>query len=141
MVRPLSPGAHFATAHAESSFRDRTFDLITAAGSLNYTDPTRAFPELRRVLTPEGTLAVYDFHLPDFPYQRPPDGAIKLSPEILEGMNTGFRLVRSEVLDLPVAMTHDQYVAFLKTEVTVTDPPSREQWNLAFRGYIAWLQP
>jgi ubiquinone/menaquinone biosynthesis C-methylase UbiE len=136
----IAPGAHFATARAESlPFRDAAFDLITAAGSLNYADPARAFPELRRVLTPDGTLAVYDFNQPDFPYHRPPDGAIKLSPEILSQMDTGFRLVRSEPLDLPVVMTHDEYIAFLKTEVNVPDPPRRENWNLQFRGYIAWF--
>jgi SAM-dependent methyltransferase len=138
----VAPGAHFATARAESlPFPDATFDLITAAGSLNYSDPTRAFPELRRVLAPNGTLVVYDFTLPDFPYHRPPDGAIKLTPEILAQMGTGFHLDRSEPLDLPVVMTHDGYLAFLKTEVDVPDPPRREKWHLQFRGYIAWLAP
>jgi ubiquinone/menaquinone biosynthesis C-methylase UbiE len=136
----IAPGACFAAARAESlPFRDAAFDLIAAAGSLNYADPARAFPELRRVLAPNGILAVYDFNLPDFPYQRPPDGAIKLSPEILAQMDEGFRVVRSEILDLPVVMTHDEYIALLKTEVNVPDPPRRENGHLQFRGYIAWL--
>jgi ubiquinone/menaquinone biosynthesis C-methylase UbiE len=136
----IAVGAHFLAAKAESlPFRDATFDLISAAGSLNYSDPARSFPELRRVLNPQGTLVVYDFTLPDFPYQRPPDGAVKLSPEILSEVATGFTVARSEALVLPVTMSHEQYVAFLKTEVNVPDPPAQPAWNLQFRGYIAWL--
>jgi ubiquinone/menaquinone biosynthesis C-methylase UbiE len=137
----VAPGAHFLTARAESlPFPSAAFDLITAAGSLNYTDPARAFPELRRVLAPNGTLCIYDFSQAHFPYHRPPHGGIPLSPEILSGMETGFQLVRSEILDLPVTMTHDQYLAYLATEVAVEPPPHRPEWNLRFQGYIAWLK-
>jgi ubiquinone/menaquinone biosynthesis C-methylase UbiE len=137
----IANGAEFLTARAESlPFRDATFDLITAAGALNYSDPVRAFPELRRVLKPNGVLAVYDFSQPDFPYQRPPDGAIRLSPEILSEVATGFRVARSESLDYTLSMSHDEYLAFLKTEVNVPDPPPQPSWNLRFRGYIAWLR-
>jgi len=137
----IAPGAHFLAARAESlPFPNATFDLITAAGSLNYTDPARAFPELRRVLKPEGTLVVYDFSLLDFPYDRPPDGATKLDPATLSHLAAGFHLTRSEVLDLPLTMTHEQYLAFLKTEVTVPEPPHRSVWNLNFRGYLAVLR-
>lgn len=137
----IVPGAHFATAGAEAlPFRDGTFDLIAAAGSLNYTDPARSFPELRRVLKPQGTLAVYDFTLPDFPYERPPDGAIELNPRILAEVADGFRVDRAETLEMPVTMTHAQYVAFLKTEVNVPEPLWQPEWRLHFRGYIAWLK-
>ena len=71
---------------------------------------------------------------------RPPDGAIKLSPEILAQMNTGFHLAHAEPLDLPVVMTHDQYLAYLKTEVNVPDPPFQPEWRLQFRGYLAFLR-
>jgi SAM-dependent methyltransferase len=137
----MAPGALFLAARAEAlPFPDATFDLITAAGSLNYTDPTRSFPELRRVLKPEGALVVYDFNLPDFPYERPPDGAIELNPEILANLAEPFRLERFEILDLPLRMSHDHYVAFLKTEVTVPEPARRPEWNLHFRGYLALLR-
>jgi ubiquinone/menaquinone biosynthesis C-methylase UbiE len=133
--------AHFAAARAESlPFRDATFDLITAAGSLNYTDPTLAFPELRRVLKQNGALAVYDFSQSDFPYERPPDGSIKLNPAILSELAVGFRIERAEALDLPVTMTHEQYVAYLATEVNVPNPPHRAEWRLIFRGYLAFLR-
>lgn len=137
----IAPGAHFATARAESlPFRDAAFDLIAAAGSLNYTEPAQSFPELRRVLQPGGTLAVYDFTLPDFPYERPADGGIKLSPSILGEVAVGFHVARVETLEMPVTMSHAEYVAFLKTEVDVPDPVWQPEWRLVFRGYIAWLK-
>ena len=138
----VAPGARFVSARSESlPFRDATFDLITAAGSLNYADPAAAFPELRRVLTPTGTLVVYDFAQIDFPYVRPRDGAIALSPEILATVQNSFRVARSEPLDLPVSMTHSQYLAYLNTELEVPAPPFQERWDLLFRGYLAWLTP
>jgi ubiquinone/menaquinone biosynthesis C-methylase UbiE len=136
----MAPGARFLAARAESlPFPSGSFDLITAAGSLNYVDPASAFPELRRVLSADGVLCIYDFSQADFPYQRPSDGAIPLSPEILARMNTG--LAHSDALELPVSMTHAQYVAYVATEVNVPEPSSRPEWNLVFRGYIACLTP
>jgi ubiquinone/menaquinone biosynthesis C-methylase UbiE len=138
----VAPGAHFAAARAESlPFPGRAFDLIAAAGSLNYADPARAFPELRRVLAANGTLCIYDFSQADFPYDRPPHGGLPLSPDILENMETGFQVSRAEIFELPVTMTHEQYLAYLATEVTVPPPAPRPEWSLRFRGYIAWLTP
>jgi ubiquinone/menaquinone biosynthesis C-methylase UbiE len=138
----VAPGAQFLSARSESlPFRDAGFDLITAAGSLNYADPRAAFPELRRILNPAGALIVYDFAQVDFPYVRPRDGAIPLSPEILTEVQSSFRVARAEPLQLPVSMTHAQYVAYLETEVEVPEPPAQENWDLLFRGYIAWLTP
>jgi len=141
-ARRVAPGADFLSARSESlPFRDGAFDLITAAGSLNYADPVAAFPELRRVLTPNGSLVVYDFAQAGFPYERPPDGSRPLTPEILRNVQTAFRVARSEALEMPVSMTHEQYVAYLNTEVDVPAPPFQERWELLFRGYIAWLTP
>jgi ubiquinone/menaquinone biosynthesis C-methylase UbiE len=138
----IAPGAHFLAGRAESlPFRSGVFDLITAAGSLNYADTEAAFPELRRVITPTGTLCIYDFSQADFPYDRPPDGAIRLSPSILAEMDTGFRLARSEQFEFPVTMTHQSYIAYLGTEMKVPEPAYRPQWPLRFKGYIAWLKP
>jgi ubiquinone/menaquinone biosynthesis C-methylase UbiE len=134
-------GASFAVARAEAlPFRDASFDLITAAGSLNYADPARAFPELRRVLTETGTLVVYDFSQDDFNFDRPPDGAIPLSPEILGDVAAGFRVARSERFTFPVEMDRDRYEAYLRTEID--DPPPVERGATPqFSGYIAWLTP
>ena len=48
-------------ANESLPFRDGAFDLITAAGSLNYADPAAAFPELRRVLTDVEVLVLESF--------------------------------------------------------------------------------
>jgi ubiquinone/menaquinone biosynthesis C-methylase UbiE len=138
----LVPGAFFAGARVEAlPFRDGTFDLITAAGSLNYAEPVVAFRELRRVISPDGTLCIYDFSQADFPYQRPPDGGVPLSPEDLACMDTGFEVIRSERFAIPVSMTHQEYVAYLETELSVPTPAFQPKWELVFSGYIAWLTP
>jgi SAM-dependent methyltransferase len=54
--------AHFAVARAEQlPFADDSFDLLTAAGSLNYADLALFLPEAARVLKANGVLAIYDF--------------------------------------------------------------------------------
>ncbi len=58
----VSTQAHFVVAKAEQlPFAAQTFELLTAAGSLNYADLDRFFPEAKRVLTASGVLAIYDF--------------------------------------------------------------------------------
>ena len=60
--RTVAPGAHFAVGRAEAlPFTDGAFDLVTAAGSLNYADCPLALDEIARVLAPSGTLVIYDF--------------------------------------------------------------------------------
>jgi ubiquinone/menaquinone biosynthesis C-methylase UbiE len=138
----IVPGASFTAAAAEAlPFPDGVFDLITAAGSLNYAEPAAAFRELRRVIGSAGTLCVYDFDQVDFQYQRPPDSAIPLNPEILARMDTGFRVARSEAFELPVAMTREQYVAYLATETDASPLEQADTIELRFRGYLAWLTP
>ena len=58
----VAPGAQFVVARAEAiPFRSGSFDVLTAAGALNYVDRDRFLPEAARVLVPGGTLVVYDF--------------------------------------------------------------------------------
>jgi SAM-dependent methyltransferase len=141
----VAPGAAFAAAGAEAlPFRDGAFDLVTAAGSLNYTDPARAFPELRRVIAPGGTLFVYDFSQDGFEYERPPDGAIPLDPEILARVAAGFRVARSERFRFPVTMDMGKYVDYLLSEgIHIATAPwaPGETVTLHFSGYMAWLTP
>ena len=138
----LVPGAWFVGARVEAlPFDDGAFDLITAAGSLNYAETAAAFRELRRVVAPDGTLCIYDFSQADFPYERPPDGGVPLSPEDLAPVNTGFEVIRSERFAIPVSMTHQEYVAYLETELNVPAPAFRQKWDLVLAGYIAWLKP
>lgn len=141
----VARGASFAAARAEAlPFAGGAFDLITAAGSLNYADPGRAFPELRRVIAPGGTLCVYDFSQDAFEYEREADGAIPLSPEILARVASGFRVARSERFRFPVRMGMGKYVDYMRSEgVYLTMEPwgPRETITLRFSGYLAWLTP
>lgn len=56
------PCASFACGHVERiPFGSGSFQLVTAAGCLNYTDTEIALREINRVLDVTGHLAVYDF--------------------------------------------------------------------------------
>ena len=60
-----APMASFVIAQAEQlPFAPASFDLVAAAGSLNYTDLPAAFGEVARVLTPDGKFLLYDFSPP-----------------------------------------------------------------------------
>jgi SAM-dependent methyltransferase len=58
----VAPRASFVIGQAERlPFAGRSFDLVAAAGSLNYTDLPSALEEVARVLTRDGTFLLYDF--------------------------------------------------------------------------------
>jgi SAM-dependent methyltransferase len=60
--RSVAPRASFVIGRVERlPFAARSFDLVTAAGSLNYADFPSALAEIARVLTPDGTFLLYDF--------------------------------------------------------------------------------
>jgi SAM-dependent methyltransferase len=60
--RTVAPRAGFVIGRAERlPFAAGCFDLVTAAGSLNYADFPSALAEIARVLTPDGTFLLYDF--------------------------------------------------------------------------------
>jgi SAM-dependent methyltransferase len=60
--RTVAPQAGFVIGRAERlPFAARSFDLVAAAGSLNYADFPSALAEIARVLTPDGTFLLYDF--------------------------------------------------------------------------------
>jgi SAM-dependent methyltransferase len=60
--RTVSPAAAFVVGAAETlPFPAGTFDLVAAAGSLNYADLPVALAEIARVLTEDGRLVLCDF--------------------------------------------------------------------------------
>jgi SAM-dependent methyltransferase len=136
-ARRLTPRASFVTAGAERMpFGPASADLLTAAGSLNYAaDLDAVWPEARRVLTRQGTFAVYDFSpgrslvegpyldgwfasfVERYPYPR--SQARPLSPAILAEIVQGFEVTRAESFDIPLPLTADAYLAYMLTETAV----------------------
>jgi SAM-dependent methyltransferase len=58
----IAPGACFVSGMTQQlPFPSCQFDLITAAGSLNYVDLPQALAEISRVMKSEGVLVIYDF--------------------------------------------------------------------------------
>lgn len=132
----IAPGAQFMAAAAEAiPLRAQSVDLITAAGSLNYTDLQQSLREAGRVLKPEGALVVYDFQpgrsfrdsagldqwFAEFiaRYPWPPNEAQEISPEILEQMADNFRVESSERLQIGITLTPDFYSQYMLTETNV----------------------
>lgn len=132
----VAPQAAFAAGTAEAiPICNRSMDLITAAGSLNYVDLDLFFPEACRVLKPAGTLIVYDF-LPgrsfrhtssldqwftSFMKRYPPpmnEGQI-LSPEILVQFDSGFRMQNYQYFEIGIPLTPRFYLDYMLTETNV----------------------
>jgi ubiquinone/menaquinone biosynthesis C-methylase UbiE len=60
--RVVAPHALFLAGRAEAlPFSAGAFDVIAAAGSLNYVDVDLFLPNAARVLAPGGVLVIYDF--------------------------------------------------------------------------------
>ncbi len=58
----VAPRASFVAARAEQlPFSSGCFDIVTAAGSLNYVDLATFLPDVARVLARSGVMVIYDF--------------------------------------------------------------------------------
>ncbi len=133
----VAPGASFAAARAEYlPFLDSSVDLIAAAGSINYADWSRFFPEAARILVPAGRLIVYDFSpgrwfrhsgglenwFLEFMrrYPVPSDGAREINPEILRTCDSRFRLEFHENFEVALPMSLQAYVRYMMTETNIS---------------------
>lgn len=136
LAQEVAPGAEFVAGGAERlPFADGSINLITAAGSLNFCDVERAFPELLRVLADGGRLVVYDFSpgrrmrdsdglekwFSEFQrrYRPPENAAVDLDPEKLAGLARGLR--RGPYADFEGGLTLDAefYARYMMTETNV----------------------
>lgn len=130
----VAPGAYFVTGTAEElPLRTHSCDLVTAAGSLNYVDLSRFFPEAYRVLQNEGLLAVYDFSggrtcretpalhrwYEEFLARFPPPACRELDPESLHADRYGFQTWHSERFEVTLPVTFDHYTEYVLTETNV----------------------
>ena len=139
--RTVAPDAGFVIGQAERlPFAARSFDLVTAAGSLNYTDLPSALGEIARVLTGDGTFLLYDFsvgrrsvsgqELADwfasfeqrFPW---PPGWQPFDVRELPLDAYGLRLLDYADIETRLPMAFDAYLRYMLSEVNVDDAIAR----------------
>lgn len=149
-----APGASFLAGRAEAlPVRSGWLDAITAAGSLNYCDLNRFFPEARRVLKSDGSLAVYDFSqgrsfansnlLDDWfetflhRYPKPESEAQTLNPEILAEHSAGFSLRHQELFAIALPIAPAFYLEYILTETNVAAAIRRGESIQEIRAWCA----
>lgn len=132
----IAQNATFVVGRAEAiPVRENTVDVITAAGSLNYTDLDLFFPEAARVLKPAGAIVVYDFRtgqtfresqvLDDWfakfvdRYPWPENEAREVNPEILSRLDSGFAVTNHEYFEIGLTLTSEFYLDYMLTETNV----------------------
>ncbi|TDD22834.1 class I SAM-dependent methyltransferase [Nonomuraea diastatica] len=139
--RSVAPSARFVIGTAERlPFAAASFDLVAAAGSLNYTDLTSALAEVARVLTPDGVFLVYDFSkgrssltgdaltawFESFEQRFPsPPGWRPLAVQQLPLIGAGLRLLGYADVEIAVPMTLDDYLRYVLGEVGVDNAIAR----------------
>lgn len=132
--RHVAPNARFLAGRAEQlPFASGAFDLMTAAGALNYADLDRFLPEAARVLSAHGALVVYDFSsgrtLPgdgrldhwfgafERRYPFPPGYALDV--RTIPFADAGLRLSTYREFEVSVRMTLEAYLAYAMSETNV----------------------
>ena len=149
-----APRAAFVNARAEDlPFRAGAFDLVTAAGALNYVDLGRVLPGVARVLSSEGSLVIYDFSSGrrargddgrlaawfeafEQRYPFPPGYALDVCA--IDYASAGLRLAEYERFEVGVTVTPEAYLAYVLTESNVelavaagTPEPAIRDWCAA----------
>jgi SAM-dependent methyltransferase len=133
--RAVAPHAGFVIGRAERlPFAAGSFDLVAAAGSLNYTDLSLALTEIARVLTEDGLFLLYDFstgrrsvtgdelsewfdsYEQRFPY---PPGWQAFDVRELPPTRYGLRLLDYADVEVRQPMSLDAYLRYMLSEVNV----------------------
>lgn len=130
----VAPHAQFLVGVAEQlPFRSQTFDLITAAGSLNYVDLNRCFPEVGRVLKPNGTLVIYDFSsgrrfqksdvldqwFTDFEQRYPFPPGYEMDVQGQDYCHFGLRLSGYQAFEVAITLDFSAYLDYILSETNV----------------------
>ncbi|MGD0484557.1 MAG: methyltransferase domain-containing protein [Gemmatimonadales bacterium] len=138
--RAVAPEARFVGGQAERlPFPAAAFDLLTAAGSLNYADFALFLPEAARVLAPGGILVIYDFsagrrlrgstRLAEWfaaferRYPAPPD--YDLDVRALGYGPAGLQLEAYKEVEVAVPMTLGSYLPYALSETNVESAITR----------------
>ena len=150
----IAPAADFVVGTAEAlPLRTGAVDVITAAGSLNYANLDRFFPEAERVLVTQGVLVVYDFSagksfrndtsLDEWfarfftRYPPPVHEARELSPALLAELRCGFRVDTHEHFEIGITLTPDFYLDYVLTETNVAAAVRRGVSQSEIRAWCA----
>jgi ubiquinone/menaquinone biosynthesis C-methylase UbiE len=153
-ARETVPAARFITGQAEAiPLRPQTVDLITAAGSLNYTRLPEALEEAARVLSSNGVLCVYDFAqgrrfrssgllaswFDEFEGRcpMPASEALYLDTNVLANASPKFRTLASEPLELASPMTAERYSAYIMTETNIA---AAMRQGIERANILAWMR-
>lgn len=138
----VAPEAGFCVARAEAlPFAPGTFDLVTAAGSLNYADVTCSLTEISRVLCAGGLFAPCDFSAgrrihgdgrlerwhADFMARFPSPAGYALDLPTMSYAAHGLELHSFEAFEVEIPMSRAAYVDYLMGEAGV---------EMAFRGGV-----
>ena len=139
--RTVAPQAGFVIGQAEQlPFATGSFDLVTAAGSLNYADLPSALAEIARVLTQDGTFLLYDFSVgrhsvsgdelarwfASFEQRFPwPPGWQPFDVRELPLAAYGLRLLEYTDVETRLPMGFDAYLRYMLSEVNVDDAIAR----------------
>ena len=130
----VAPRASFVAARAEQlPFSSGCFDIVTAAGALNYVDLEVFLPDVARVLTPRGAMVVYDFSagrrlrddrrldawFGEFERRYPPKPGYEMDVRALPYAEAGLRLASYAEFEVAVPMTRQAYVAYAMSETGV----------------------
>jgi ubiquinone/menaquinone biosynthesis C-methylase UbiE len=130
----VAPAAIFVVGRGEElPFAARSFDLITAAGALNYTDTRRAIAEIGRVLTAAGVLAIYDFApgrrssesdgldrwFHAFEARYPYPAGYGMDVRALDFASAGLQLACFESFEIALPLTAEKYIAYVLSEANV----------------------
>jgi SAM-dependent methyltransferase len=138
--RVVAPHARCRVGRAERlPFMDEAFDLMTAAGSINYADLDLCLPEAARVLAPGGVLVIYDFsagrrlrgsklleewHVA-FERRYPSLPGYALDVRGLAYARAGLRLEGYEEMEVVLPMNLDSYLSYALSESGVESALSR----------------
>jgi len=143
--RTVAPHARFVIGQAESlPFAAGSFDLVTAAGSLNYADLPSALAEIARVLARDGTFLLYDFSVgrrsvsgdelagwfASFEQRFPsPPGWQPLDVRELPLAAYGLRLLDFTDVETRLPMAFDAYLRYMLSEVNVDNAIARGAYS------------
>ncbi|NUR56903.1 MAG: methyltransferase domain-containing protein [Acidobacteria bacterium] len=148
--RVVAPRAVFVAGHAERlPFGAASFDVVTAAGAINYADRDLCLPEIARVLTAAGALVVYDFsvgrRLRDnaalerwhdaFERRFPSPPGYELDVRALPFARAGLRLDSFEELAAALPMDLASYVRYVMSEARIELALSRGEAEHAIRDW------